>query len=64
MTACILTGLEWWTNVLPIVALTLFARWICVGMWHECQRERQREQRRRDETSDATSIDWPGPDAA
>jgi hypothetical protein len=46
VTACVLTGIEWWTNTLVIAAFTLAGRWICVGVWRECERERQREQRR------------------
>lgn len=46
MTACVLSGAEWWINTIVIAAATLACRWICVGVWHEYERERRREQRR------------------
>lgn len=46
ISACVLTGIDWWTTTIPVALLTLACRWIAVGVWQEVHREREREQRR------------------
>lgn len=50
MTACMLSGLDWWLNTLPTAVLTLFMRWLFVGLWHEIEAQKEREQAERDRT--------------
>lgn len=45
-----LSGLDWWLNTLPTAVLTLFMRWLFVGLWHEIEAQKEREQAERDRT--------------